>query len=168
MSKRQGEGDESLPSQPVNPYNNNNKKARSEPSGDDHDGGTFAVEKPRSGFIRISNDDTICNSIGVPIHICEDHSSVLPHIYATLRSLLSCLPPSDRPSANLHFTMVHFDSHPDLSILPTLTRSDLKDVHSLQHKLDNHPDGISSWITPLILQNHLSTVHWIHQMLHKN
>lgn len=104
-----------------------------------------------------TNDDG--PSTLIDLTICEDHNHVLPHIYNALRTIYrrseSKYPPT--------FRLIHFDSHPDLSILPTLKREHVKQVSRLQDELDGSQEGISCWITPLILQGSLSIIDWIHQ-----
>ncbi|GMH75854.1 hypothetical protein TrST_g17 [Triparma strigata] len=115
----------------------------------------------------LSNADIDLNPSSIRLTICEDHNHVLPHIYDALRAICrrsrSTSTSSPATSTPPTFRLIHFDSHPDLSILPTLEKSHIGHTHALQDELDGSQEGISCWITPLILQGSLKVVDWVHQ-----
>lgn len=80
------------------------------------------------------------------IYIVEDHNDALEYIYkeiGTKRIKFSDL------------TMIHFDSHPDLS-LPDINADD---VFSKKKLFDNL--SIENWICPAVYAGHLSNLVWI-------
>ena len=80
------------------------------------------------------------------IHIVEDHNEALEHIYkeiGTKRLKFSDL------------TMIHFDSHPDLS-LPDINADDIFSKQKLFDYL-----SIENWICPAVYAGHLANLIWI-------
>ena len=84
------------------------------------------------------------------VFVCVDHNEALRHVhYAIRRKLLPC---------DTKFSMVHFDSHPDLMIPPV---TNFFDVGTLYATLEGRRDGVAEWILPLAFQGHLSSCSWI-------
>ena len=83
-----------------------------------------------------------------PVHIVEDHHSVLPIIHRAIAQKLL-------PFCNI--SMLHFDSHPDL-LEPDveLAESDFFCKDKLYNSLD-----IATWITPLIYEGHIGAIVWV-------
>lgn len=80
------------------------------------------------------------------IHIVEDHNDALEHIYKEIGT------------KRINFgelTMIHFDSHPDLS-LPDINADD---VFSRQKLFDYL--SIENWICPAVYAGHLENLVWV-------
>ena len=89
----------------------------------------------------------------LPIFIVEDHNEALSAIYKAIRRRLL-------PMSNI--SMLHFDSHPDLSV-PKYIRPELifEDPEETLHLLRNSESGIADWIIPLIYGGHLNRIIWV-------
>jgi len=86
----------------------------------------------------------------IPLIIVEDHHLLLPHFHRLLRS--KNLPWS--------FSLIHFDSHPDLSCPPFPASTPPRSQH---HLLNASQSGIAEWILPLIIYSHITATVWIKQ-----
>jgi hypothetical protein len=58
-------------------------------------------------------------------------------------------------------SMVHFDSHPDLSCFDNILPEHIRDRTELCHRLRNSEDGISSFILPSLSMRLLKDVVWV-------
>ncbi|GMI47945.1 hypothetical protein TrCOL_g8878 [Triparma columacea] len=61
------------------------------------------------------------------------------------------------------FTLVHFDSHPDLSFPFQLPTSVIDTPTKLLEELDESLGGIAEWILPLCFKGHVEEVRWYKQ-----
>jgi hypothetical protein len=57
--------------------------------------------------------------------------------------------------------MLHFDSHPDLAVSPTIDPDLVFTPRALYEALDVSSAGIAEWILPLVYGKHLTHVFWI-------
>ena len=89
----------------------------------------------------------------LPIFIVEDHNEALSAIYKAIRRRLLAMS---------NISMLHFDSHPDLSV-PKYIRPELifEDPEETLHLLRNSESGIADWIIPLIYGGHLNRIIWV-------
>jgi hypothetical protein len=88
----------------------------------------------------------------IPCCLVDDHCDVVPFLHALWRAKkISC--------ENLVF--FHVDSHPDL-VPPPASVQDLTNIATLYDLLDGE-GGISEFILPLCLNNHLERIVWLHQ-----
>ena len=88
--------------------------------------------------------------------IVEDHYDIVPFIQSLLRA---------KKIKNVPIRMLHFDSHPDISVPTNLTDQtnthDWKDFNKLWDILNQFESGISEFIIPLICNNIISNVTWV-------
>ncbi|EDO35441.1 predicted protein, partial [Nematostella vectensis] len=83
----------------------------------------------------------------LPVKICENHDEVLFHIYRAIAGRY--LPYSGT-------TLIHFDSHPDMTIPPRLSASLVFNPSELMEAL-----SIADWILPAVYAGHIDRVVWI-------
>jgi len=83
----------------------------------------------------------------IPVFIEEDHNDVLPHIFKLVGS--KYLPIENN-------TLVHFDSHPDLSLPQNLKDNEVRDKYVLFDRL-----SIENWILPACYLGVIDTIFWI-------
>lgn len=83
----------------------------------------------------------------IPVQIVEDHSDCL---YFIQRLLARSKLPMDG------FSMLHFDSHPDLCAPP-----DFREHHLQSAELMRETASIESWILPIIVAGHLTQLIWL-------
>ena len=119
----------------------------------------------------------------INVVIVEPHHHALEHIHHIQRLMMR---KQRKSNVNLSWTMVHFDSHPDLAMpndrIPARlcynpreikrsstccklnTEGDTKDTgigKDLYELLDTSQSGIAEWIIPLVLAGGLEKVYWI-------
>jgi len=122
------------------------------------------------------------NDTKIPLVIVEPHHHALEHIHQVLRR--KARKRSLEATKEKRWTMVHFDSHPDLACpndrIPASlcftprqaktfscedTCSDKNDDGSqgknLYELLDTSQSGIAEWILPLVFAGGLSKVYWL-------
>ncbi|GMH72808.1 hypothetical protein TrRE_jg3686 [Triparma retinervis] len=71
--------------------------------------------------------------------------------------------PQGSEAATPTFTLVHFDSHPDLSFPSQLPTSIIDTPAKLLDELDESLGGIAEWILPLCFKGHVPEVRWYKQ-----
>ena len=85
--------------------------------------------------------------------LVEDHCDIVPFIQSLLRA---------KKIKNVPNRMLHFDSHPDLSLPTNQTNThDWKDLNKLWDILNQSESGISEFVIPLVCSNIISTVTWV-------
>ena len=85
--------------------------------------------------------------------LVEDHCDIVPFIQSLLRA---------KKIKNAPYRMLHFDSHPDLSLPTNQTNThDWKDLNKLWDILNQSESGISEFIIPSICSNIISTLTWV-------
>lgn len=119
--------------------------------------------------------------------VVEAHNHALEHIHYVLRQRERKRNKDKTNSHSSSWTMLHFDSHPDLAV-PNVTAkacflprneysykvvsrdaSKLADIgtderiesKNLYEKLDTSTGGIAEWILPLVLAADLNSIYWI-------
>ena len=83
----------------------------------------------------------------LPVWICENHDEALHHIHRAIGS------------RHLPFkgnTLLHFDSHPDLTIPVDLPADIVYDKEVLYEKI-----SIADWILPAVYAGHINCVIWV-------
>jgi len=83
----------------------------------------------------------------LPVFIEEDHNDVLPHIFRLVGS--KYLPIEKN-------TLVHFDSHPDLSLPHDLKDDEVQEKYALFDRL-----SIENWILPACYLGVIDTIFWV-------
>ena len=83
----------------------------------------------------------------LPVWICESHEEVLHHIYRAVAS-------KHLPFSGI--TLLHFDSHPDLSVPQQLRADDVFDKEKLLDQI-----AIADWILPAVYAGHVERVIWV-------
>lgn len=86
----------------------------------------------------------------IPIYIVEDHDEALPHIYRNIGS--KHLPVSNN-------FIIHFDSHPDLSIPRSMPATKAKDKYEMFNAI-----SIENWIIPSCFAGYINHIAWIKPM----
>lgn len=97
----------------------------------------------------------------LPLVVIEQHQHALEHVHYVLRK--------DKRLMSSSWTMVHFDSHPDMAC-PTnmparLCFTPRDDEKSLYDRLDETSSGIAEWILPLVLAAKLESIVWVKRPL---
>ena len=83
----------------------------------------------------------------LPVWICENHDKVLYYVHRSIAS------------RNLPFegiTLLHFDSHPDLTVPVDLQANVVYDKTALYDKI-----SIADWILPAVYAGHINRVIWV-------
>lgn len=84
--------------------------------------------------------------------VSSEHNEVLVNIHRSIRR-------KQLPFDGL--ALIHFDSHPDLSISPKLEADDVFQPYKLYNLLNESLSGISEFISPLLYAGHVDRVIWI-------
>ena len=99
----------------------------------------------------------------IPVVIVESHQHVLEHIHDVLRR-------KQKQKQLDHWSMLHFDAHPDLGLPPNLPALSCfrprqpelwcgnKNLYEL---LDSTASGIAEWMLPLVMAANLKTIDWV-------
>jgi hypothetical protein len=88
----------------------------------------------------------------VPCGIVDDHCDVVPFLHALWR---------EKKISSQNLVFFHVDSHPDL-VPPPASVLELTNIATLYDLLDGE-GGISEFILPLCVNNHLEKIVWLHQ-----
>ena len=100
----------------------------------------------------------------IPVVLVESHQHVLEHIHDVLRK---------KKLFQDHWSMVHFDAHPDLACSKTAPAiacfnprlyyscENEEEGKNLYEILDLTSSGIAEWILPLVLAANLNRIEWI-------
>ncbi|XP_078367298.1 UPF0489 protein C5orf22-like [Oculina patagonica] len=83
----------------------------------------------------------------VPIWICENHDEVLYYIHRAIGS---------RHIAFEGITVLHFDSHPDLTVPVKMKASTVFEQEKLYEEI-----SIADWILPAVYAGHVNKVIWV-------
>lgn len=83
----------------------------------------------------------------LPVEICENHDAVLYPIHRAIAS---------RHLPFNGITLLHFDSHPDLTIPVKLTADCVFDTDRLTEAI-----SIADWILPAVYAGHINRVIWV-------
>jgi len=83
----------------------------------------------------------------LPIWICENHDEVLYYIHRTIAS---------RHIAFEGLTVLHFDSHPDLTVPVKMAADTVFEQSELYEEI-----SIADWILPAVYAGHVSRVVWV-------
>ena len=83
----------------------------------------------------------------VPMWICENHDEVLYYIHRAIGS---------RHIAFEGITLLHFDSHPDLTVPVKMKASTVFEQQTLYEKI-----SIADWILPAVYAGHVDRVIWV-------
>lgn len=83
----------------------------------------------------------------IPIYIVEDHDEALAHIYRNIGS-------KHLPFTNNY--MIHFDSHPDLSIPRSMPGHVARDRYKIFDAV-----SIESWILPAAYNGYINRIAWV-------
>lgn len=83
----------------------------------------------------------------LPVWICENHDEVLYYIHRAIAS---------RHLPFEAITLLHFDSHPDLTIPVDLSAEVIYDKEVLYDKI-----SIADWILPAVYAGHINCVIWM-------
>ena len=83
----------------------------------------------------------------IPVSIIEDHSDCLFQLQRLLGR--NKLPLKG-------FSMLHFDSHPDMCASPDFREENLENAQKMRENV-----SIESWILPLVVAGHLKVFSWI-------
>ena len=91
--------------------------------------------------------------INPDIHLCivNDHSDIVPFLHQCWKRKL--MPFYDNK-------IVHFDSHPDLSLPRGYTIANLEDPKLLLNILETE-DGISEFLLPLVSNKNIDQICWV-------
>ena len=112
-------------------------------------GGNITNEARELEFLRFLSS----TNERLPVFVVEDHNEALSAIYRGLRT------------RRLSFTdigILHFDSHPDLSVPSNLPANIvLSDPEEVLHRLRNDSGGIAEWIIPPVFAGHVAEVVWV-------
>lgn len=83
----------------------------------------------------------------LPIWICENHDEVLYYIHRAIAS---------RHIAFEGLTVLHFDSHPDLTVPVKMAADAVFEQSELYEEI-----SIADWILPAVYAGHVSRVVWV-------
>lgn len=83
----------------------------------------------------------------VPIWICENHDEVLYYIHRAIGS---------RHIAFEGITLLHFDSHPDLTVPVKMKANTVFEQQTLYEEI-----SIADWILPAVYAGHVDRVIWV-------
>lgn len=83
----------------------------------------------------------------LPVWICENHEEVLYHIHRSVAS---------RHLPFHGITLLHFDSHPDLTVPSGLLADLVYDKEKLLEQI-----SIADWILPAVYAGHVDRVVWV-------
>lgn len=83
----------------------------------------------------------------LPIWTCENHDEVLYYIHRAIAS---------RHIGSEGITILHFDSHPDLTVPLKMTADSVFDREKLYEEI-----SIADWILPAVYAGHVSRVVWV-------
>ena len=83
----------------------------------------------------------------LPVWICENHDEVLYYIHRAIAS---------RHIAFENLTVLHFDSHPDLTVPLNMAADTVFEQAKLYEEI-----SIADWILPAVYAGHVSRVVWV-------
>lgn len=83
----------------------------------------------------------------IPIWICENHDEVLYYIHRAIAS---------RHVAYEGTTVLHFDSHPDLTVPVKMKACTVFEQEKLYEEI-----SIADWILPAVYAGHVNKVIWV-------
>ena len=83
----------------------------------------------------------------LPVWICENHDEVLYYIHRAIAS---------RHIAFENLTVLHFDSHPDLTVPLNMAADKVFEQAKLYEEI-----SIADWILPAVYAGHVSRVVWV-------
>lgn len=107
--------------------------------------------------------------------VVEAHNHALEHIHDVLRKIIS---KRKRKGEDFSWTLVNYDSHPDMACMRSIPASaafnprrlftvddgnhqNNKSCQTLYEMLDTSASGIADWIIPLVLAADLKEIYWV-------